>query len=142
MEFGQAAAVFVVGDNQRDIAIEFANAVAVQQVDQAVFVFGYKDGHARLAYRQRYLPLHIVLFGDGGKGGGKAVHRQGKAVQVPLHAHQEQVFHRVLVLVGVQDVGVIGQQEIGDGCNQAVAVRAADQQGGRMAVTHGLTLCL
>ncbi|MOA41762.1 hypothetical protein D3C78_1637580 [compost metagenome] len=59
-------------------------------------------------------------------------------MQVPLDPHQEQVLHRVLVLVGVQDVGVVGQQEIGDGRHQPLAVGAADQQGGRVLVAHGV----
>ena len=38
VEFDDAAAVFVVGDHQRDVAGQFADAPAMQQVDQAVFV--------------------------------------------------------------------------------------------------------
>ena len=82
------------------------------------------------------MPVHLVLVGDGLECGREAFHRQGKAVEVPFNPHEEQVFHLVLMLVGVQDVGVVGHQEVGDGGDQTLFVRAAHQQGGGLAVAH------
>ena len=60
---------------------------------------------------------------------------EAKLLEVPFDAHQEQVALAVLVLVGVQDVGIVPVQEFADGGNDPLAVGTVDQQDG--GVLHG-----
>jgi hypothetical protein len=71
----------------------------------------------------------------GAEGLVELVQAQLEAFQGPFHPHQEQAGGAVLVLVGVQDVGVVPEQEVGDGGDQAFFVRAGDQEYG--GVAHG-----
>ena len=64
---------------------------------------------------------------------------QVEAFQRPFHPHQEQPGGAVLVLVGVQDVGVVLEQEVGDGRHQAFFVRAGNQE--NSGVAHGEGFC-
>jgi hypothetical protein len=47
---------------------------------------------------------------------------------VPLDTHEEQVALLVLVLVGMEDVGVVAIEEVGHGGDDALAVGAVDQE--------------
>jgi len=73
--------------------------------------------------------------GDRREGGREVGRIEVEACQIPLHPHQEQPELGVLVLVGVQDVGVVPEQEVGDGCDQPLLVGAGQQQNG--GVAHG-----
>jgi hypothetical protein len=61
------------------------------------------------------------------------VQAQAEAFQRPFDAHQKQPGGIVLMLIGMQDVGVMGVQEIGDGGDQPFLVGAGDQQNGGIA---------
>ncbi len=47
---------------------------------------------------------------------------------VPFDAHQEQSAFTVLMLVSVQDVGVVAVKEVTDGGDDSLAVGAVDQE--------------
>ena len=66
----------------------------------------------------------------GAKWRGNSAAVQIETVKIPFHAHQEERLGGILVLVGVQDVGLVGIQKIGDGSHETLAIRASDQQNG------------
>jgi hypothetical protein len=125
--------VRVIADDERHLAIELASVPAVEQIGQAVVELGDEDRHARLDAGELQLPAHVVLGGHRREGLREAVQPQIEARQVPLHPHQEQPRLAVLVLVGMQDVGVVPVEKIGDGGDQTLAVGAGDEEDGGVA---------
>ena len=47
VKVGEGLVIWVVGDNERDFAGEFAALMAVEEIDEAVIVFRDQDDHAR-----------------------------------------------------------------------------------------------
>jgi hypothetical protein len=80
--------------------------------------------------------LHVEALGDGGEGQLEVVQIQRKAGQIPFHPHQEQLEFSVLVLVGVQDIGVVLVEKIGNGGHQTFLVGATDEQDGGVLGCH------
>ena len=78
----------------------------------------------------RHLPAKAILVRQGGKGGGKGVLVKIKAGQRPLESHEKQAQHRVLMLVGMQDVSPMFEDEACDGKDQALAIFTIEQQCG------------
>ena len=96
----------------------------------------------------RQLPVHLELFGDGREVVGEVVQRNIEVSWIELDAHEEEVGFGVAVLVGVQDVAVVAEDEIGDGRDQAFAVGTGQQQDGgvlhveiRNSVVSSVQLC-
>ena len=54
----------------------------------------------------------------------------GDWLELPLDAHKEEAFGGVLVLVGVEDVRAVREEQAGDGGDEALAVRAGDEEDG------------
>ncbi len=65
VEVGNGLVVGVIGDDQRDLAGEFAALVTVEKIDEAVIVFRDQDDHARAMRGLRQAPLHLEFVGDG-----------------------------------------------------------------------------
>ena len=151
----QTLHIAVVGDDEGNLAEQFARAPAVQQIGHAVQILRTEEGHARQRGAGGQLPAHVQLRGQRGKGGPKAlqieasrrrrdrgrllgrdaaglcVRKTGTAVrQAPLDAHEEEAQFVVLVLVGVEDVGAAFIEQRRDARHQALAVRAIDEQNG------------
>ena len=127
VEVAPPPGVRVVADHQREVAGQFAALVAVQEVHQAVVVLRHEHGHPR-AVRPVQPPPHGEPLGDRGELAVAVVAGEVEPGQVPLDPHEEQAAFGVLVLVGVEDVGVVPEQEVGDGGGDALAVGAVDEQ--------------
>ena len=130
VRLGQPVGIRVVADDERNLAIQFAGMVAVQQVGQTVVEFRDEDRQARFDRGQRQAPGHLVFLGDRREGLIETVDAEFEAIQLPLHPHQEQAGHLVLMLIGVKDVGVVGIKKVGDGGDQALLIGAGHQQTG------------
>ncbi len=78
------------------------------------------------------MPKRVAI---GSNAAAKSGQIEVEIRQVPFHPHQEQFQLGVLMLVGVQDVGIVQQQKVGDGGDQTLLVGAGNQQDGGMA--HG-----
>ncbi len=65
VKVGQGLVVGVIGDDERDLAGEFAALVTVEEIDEAVVVLRNQNDHARAMGGLRQAPLHLELFGDG-----------------------------------------------------------------------------
>jgi hypothetical protein len=102
--------------------------MAVEQIDQAVIKLRHEQGDAVRAIRPLDTPAHLKAFANDCELVGEVVEAEVEPSEVPLDAHQEQAALGVLVLVRVQDVGVVSIQELGDGGDNPFAVGAVDQQ--------------
>src|SRR5579864_5767181 len=58
VEVGDGLIVGVVGDDQRNVASQFAAAMPVEKIDQAMVVFRDENDHARAVRRLCQTPLH------------------------------------------------------------------------------------
>ncbi len=65
VEVGDGLVVGVVGNDQRDVAGEFAALMTVEKIDEAVIVLRDQDDHARAMRGLGQPPVHLELFGDG-----------------------------------------------------------------------------
>ena len=95
----------------------------------------HEHRQARLAARLGEAPGHAEAGGDGAEGSGELGQIEVEIRQIPFHPHQKQLQLGVLMLVGVQDVGIVLQQKIGNRRDQPFLVGAGNQQDGGM--THG-----
>ena len=120
----------MVADDERDVARQLAALVAIEQIDQAMVVLRDEQRDAVRQRGQLQPPAHRESLGQRGELARELRGIEGEVRQVPFDAHEEQLALRVLVLVGVEDVGVVPVQELADGGDDAFAVRAIDQQDG------------
>ena len=76
-------------------------------------------------------PVHAELGGDGREGGAEGGFVEAGRVGGELDAHEEEAGFDILMLVGVEDVDVVGvDEEVDDGDDDALAVGAVDEQDG------------
>lgn len=92
--------------------------------------FGDENGDARFFAGKIQFPLHLEFLGDWRELLLELRGIKREARQVPFHAHEEQILFGILMLVCVQDVGVVPIEKVGDCRNQTFAVGTIDQQGG------------
>src|SRR5690625_1506691 len=70
----------------------------------------------------------------------------GKSFQFPFDAHEEHLLLRIHMLIEINNVAVVGVDEVGDRGNEAVPITAMDQKRGGAASgvkvfsRHGLLL--
>src|SRR5262249_40590529 len=107
VETGPALGIWMVADNERNVTDQLTALMPVEQIDQAVIVLRDEQSEAVRPVGALDAPAHLEALGDRGELGNTFLDAEIKAGQVPLDARQEQPALRVLMLVGVQDVGVV-----------------------------------
>ena len=130
----------MVADDEREIAAELAGLVAVEQVGEAVEVVRDEDGDVLRRGGEGETPVHAGTARPAARRRrGSALRRKSDVVGGELDAHEEEAKLDVLVLVGVEDVGVVLlDEEVGDGGDETFAVRAVDEKNGGLG--HGAEL--
>ena len=129
--FGHRPQVLVIADDQGDDHLQFARLPAGEQVVEAVRLAGDEDGQARHLAGEVQLPLHVVLLGDEGvEVFADLVVRDDEPVQLPLDAHEKDLLVLVHVLGEGGDVAVVLVDEFADRGDDALVVRAVDEQDG------------
>jgi hypothetical protein len=119
--------VGVVGDDERDLALQLAAAPAPQQVEQAVVLARHEHGDPLRPRGVGEPPVHPEALADLGSEGVREVGVERREREG--HAHEERAALGVgRVLVGAHDVRVAGREEARDRGNDAVPVRARDEQ--------------
>jgi hypothetical protein len=137
VELGEGSGFFVVGEDEREVAVELAGAMAVEEVDETVGILRDEEGDVLDFVRELDAPVHAELGGDGREGGAEGGFVEVGGVGGELDAHEEESEFDVLVLVGVEDVDVVGvDEEIDDGDDDALAVGAVDEQDGGLRGGH------
>ena len=121
--------VFVVADDQRDLALELACAAAQQEVVHAVVVLADHHRQSLPAVRVGEPEAHREALGDLGEAA-----LQGHAVgaqlgQVDADALEELPRDEVRVLIGVEDIDAMPVEQLGEAGHQPFAVGARHEQG-------------
>lgn len=131
MEVGQCFCGFVVADDKREVAGKLSGLVAVEQVGQAVEVMGDEDGDVLGRSGEGEAPVHPELLGQWREGCEECRFVTLKIVGGELDTHEEESKLYILVLIGVEDVGVVLlNQKVGDRGDEAFAVGAVDEENG------------
>jgi hypothetical protein len=138
VEVGNALVVRMIGDDQGNLASEFAALVAVEQVLEAVVVLGDEDREPRAVAGVGETPVHLKFGGDGGETLGKFREVKIEFRGIELDAGEKKIRCFVSVLVGEQDVAVVLKNEIGNGRDHALAVGTGDEEDG--GVVHKIRL--
>lgn len=129
VETSQCSRLFVVADDERKVAGQFSGLVAVEQVGEAVEVVGDEDGDVLTRGGKGETPVHLQLPGEWGKGSMEVCFVAIGLVGGELDAHEEEAKLDVLVLVGIEDVGVVLlNEEVGNGGDETFAVGAVDEK--------------
>src|SRR5450631_450933 len=103
--------------------------MAVEQVGQAVEILRNEEGDVLGGVGELDAPVHAELCSDRLEGSAESGLVEVGCVGGELHAHEKEGGLDILMLVGVQDVDVVAlYQEVNDGDNDALAVRAVDQK--------------
>src|SRR6476646_1232878 len=80
--------------------------------------------------RLREPPCHLELFGDWSEMLTEVGEWDVEVFGIEFDAHEEQSGFLVGMLVGVQDVAVVAEDEVGDGCDFALGVGTTDEEDG------------
>jgi len=98
-----------------------------------VEVGGGQQRHLRKKIGVLYSPVHLKALGDGFKPLVKEFPGQIEILKRPFDAHEEQAQLVILVLIGVQDIGAMRIEEVGNGGHQAFPVGTINQQNGSVS---------
>ena len=80
-----------------------------------------------------FTPVHVKARRDRFKPLAKEFSRQIEIFERPFDAHEEKAQLVILVLIGMQDIGGMGIEEIGNGGHQAFPVGTINQQNGSVS---------
>ncbi len=98
---------------------QFADAMAVEQVAQAVIELRYQQQYAPPFRRIAQAPIHLMIGGNGGKGRAQLADVIPWLCQLGHNAHEEQPAFTIVELLGFKDIPPMRGEERGDGGDQA-----------------------
>src|SRR5712691_1573264 len=107
--------------------------MAVEQIHETMVVLRNKYRDTRPVTGQRNTPLDGKFFRDRLELPRKFLHFQLKAVEVPFDAGQIEAFLARLVLFEMKDISPVAVYEFRDVGVQTFAIRALNQQNGRVS---------
>jgi hypothetical protein len=119
--------VAMIADHQRKVAMQLSVPLPVQQVHQAVVVFGNEDCHPWPLAAQRDAPFHSKFVRDRPERPIKILQPQPESFEAPFHARQVEAFFASLVLFEMENVSIVSINEIRYRRIQSLAVRALYQ---------------
>ncbi len=127
--------VGMIGNDQRNVADEFAAVMAIEKINEAVIVLRDENNHALLVRRQGEPPVHLEFVSDRGKmlaevGEVPIGYVDVKISGIEFDPHEEQAGFFVGVFVGMEDVAAVAIDEIGNGGDFAFGVGAGDEEDG------------
>ncbi len=127
-----AAHVLVIADDERDFYIPFTGGVASEQVKEAVGYLGDKECHAGLFIVEVELKGQFITLGvEHVEGVLNFFLWDAKVVELPLHAHEEDLLDALRVLGEVDDIAPIVVDEGGDGGEDTGLIGAVEEQDSR-----------
>ncbi len=125
----QRPCVLMIADDQRQVAVELFGFVAMEQVCQAMQIMRTKNSHVLRGVGKFQLPVQRMPLGQRRERRAELCFVKILFVGRKLDPHEEQAQLHILMLIGIQNIGVIFlNQEVGDGGDQAFAVRTINKQ--------------
>src|SRR5208283_4110402 len=125
----------MVGNNQRNLAVEFAALLTVEQILQAMVTLRDEDSDARTVRRSRQPLVHLEVASDGRKVLGE-FEVKSKLCRIELHPRKKKVGLLVALLVIEQDVAVVAKDEIGNRGNHPFAVATRHRNDGGVVLKN------
>src|SRR5262249_40933931 len=110
----------------RNVAREFAVPLAVEQVDEAVVVFGNENSDARAMAAFDDAPLHAEPYGDWCKCFREIRKVYLETVETPLDAREIETLQPRDVLLEMENVPIALIQELRNGRVQPFLIRTLD----------------
>ena len=92
-----------------------------------------KQGHTQGLVGAFQLPAHGKPVRNAGKAPGEFFEIERESFQIPFHTHEEKIAFGILMLVGMEDIGLVSGQKIGHCRHDAPLVGTIDQQNGGSA---------
>src|SRR6266704_2093412 len=130
VELCQPLRIRVIADDERDFAVQLAAFPTIKQIGQAMVVVRHKNRHPRPDLRELQSPVHLKPPGNRRKFYSEPLCVENEPAQVPFDSGQKKAQVRVLMLVGMKDIGVVAKEEIRHHCDDPFAVGAIDQHDG------------
>ena len=128
VEVGDSLVVWMVGNNKRDFAAQFAALVAVKQVLEAVIVFRNKNADARAMGRMCEPPVHFEVACNGGETFRELTEIAIEIGRVEFNTGEEKIRLLVAMFIGEEDVAVVPENEFGNGSDDSFSVGTGDEQ--------------
>jgi hypothetical protein len=122
----QRFAGYLDGDDEGDLASQFATLVTVEQVLKAVIVLGNEDGDARTIGSVSDSPAHLKVAGDRSKMFGKLGEIESEICRIEFDSRQKKIRFFVSMLVGEEDVTVVPKNKVGNGGDDPFPVGAGN----------------
>jgi hypothetical protein len=130
IELGDALVIGMVGHDQWNLATQFPALVAVKQVLQTMVIFRDENGDARPVGRVGEPPAHLEVAGYGSKFFLKTSQVKIEVCRVKLNSSKKKIRFLIPMLIVEKYVAVMAEDEIGDRCNNSLAVGAGDEKNG------------
>ena len=87
VEVSPATNVFMIADDERDLAAEFPAVLAIKQVSEAVIVARNENSNFRTVTGKRDAPFHAEAVRNGPEFLSEIPHVGGETGQIPFHTH-------------------------------------------------------
>ena len=127
--------IAMIGNDQRHIHADGADADPVQQIDQGMAKFGHHDNRPRFAAAVEELRFHGELLPDGREFGFQPGNFR-IPFRLAMHPHEKTPIVAVAELLAVQDVAVALEQETAHLRHNAAAVGTGERQD-KIGIAHG-----
>ena len=124
----QLIRIHVVGNHAGDAAFQFAVAVAIEKIMQAMIEFRHQNDNARPLVHVVDLPSHRKFVRDVRKPRAQLFQRHARAHGFEMHAHEEMLRAGIAILRAIDDVAALRVQKRRHGMNDARLVRARQRQ--------------
>ena len=124
----QLTGIAVVRYNRRNLYIELANALPVQQVDQAVVKPGDQDQDTRLATGLMNGPIHIVARTNFREARAQLRRLAGLAVNAEMNTHTKEIGGGVAKLRAIDYVAAAMHHESANVVNNPWAIWTGQRQ--------------
>ena len=120
----------MIADDEGDLTAEFARPVTQQKIVETMVLLGAEDRHLLHVSRIGDPPVHVHAlrdFCDGILESGAVYQR---IARVEVDALEEKFGVRIRMLVGIEEVGPVAVENLGQGGDEATPIGTGDEKRG------------
>src|SRR5262249_3635541 len=130
----------MVRDYARNLARQLPTLMPIQQINQAMVVFGHQNRHTLPHIRPRQSPLHREFLRDVIELSVEVTEWKIEPGWVELDTHKKCVRVVIAMLIRMQNVPTMLGDESRNRRNNPLAIRAAEKEYGRILHPENLSL--
>lgn len=123
--------VLVIAGYERDIHGKLAGLPPPKQITEAVALFGDQNGHPLGLVAPEDSPAHCEPIGHCRPCLAERVRAEREVCQLHLQAHEELAMLRIGMLIGLEDIAVVGRNETSYGRDDSPLVGTRYEQPSR-----------